>query len=85
MITNFLLSHHPNLLTNDDVVGSTPRTISLSYKTFQRAHVSDLPTMFRPPRRSVESSKAELPVPDDGLHLSRDLVLQVMQLLSNVS
>ncbi|KAA0047418.1 flocculation protein FLO11-like [Cucumis melo var. makuwa] len=72
----FLLSHHPNLLTNDDVVGSTPRTISLSYKTFQRAHVSDLPTMFRPPRRSVESSKAELPVPDDGLHLSRDLVLQ---------
>ncbi|TYK18909.1 flocculation protein FLO11-like [Cucumis melo var. makuwa] len=85
LITNFLLSHHLDLLADDDVAGPAPRTISLSYKTFQGAHVSDLPATFRPPYRGVGSSGAELPVLDDGLHLLRDLALRVMQLLSDES
>ncbi|TYJ98067.1 hypothetical protein E5676_scaffold369G00200 [Cucumis melo var. makuwa] len=68
-----------------DLAGPTPHTVSLNYKTFQGAHVSDLPTTFCPPRRSVGSSRDELSIPDDGLHLSWDLVLRIMQLLSNES
>ena len=34
LINDFLLSYHSDLLIDDDVTGSTPRNISLSYKTF---------------------------------------------------
>ncbi|KAA0041586.1 uncharacterized protein E5676_scaffold242G00630 [Cucumis melo var. makuwa] len=55
LITDFLLSYHLDLFTNDDVVGSAPRTISLSNKTFQGVHVSDLPAAFHPPYKSAGS------------------------------
>ncbi|KAA0043627.1 uncharacterized protein E5676_scaffold447G001600 [Cucumis melo var. makuwa] len=73
------------LATDNDIAGLASRTISISYKTFQGAHVSDLLVTFRPPRRGARSSGAELPIPDDGLHLFQDLALRVMQLLSDES
>ncbi|KAA0054445.1 uncharacterized protein E5676_scaffold552G00960 [Cucumis melo var. makuwa] len=83
LITGFLLSQHPDLLADDDVAEPPPRTISLSYKTFQGAYVLDLHATFCPPCKGVGSSRAELPISDDGLHLSRDLAICVMQLLSD--
>ncbi|KAA0065459.1 uncharacterized protein E6C27_scaffold17G001460 [Cucumis melo var. makuwa] len=81
----FLLSHHSDLLTDDDVARPALVLFSLVTGPFQGAHVLDLPATFCPPHRSVGSSGAKLLVLDDGLHPSRDLVLQIMQLLFDES
>lgn len=75
LITSFLLSHHSDLLTDDDVARPALVLFSLVTGPFQGAHVLDLPATFCPPHRSVGSSGAKLLVLDDGLHPSRDLVL----------
>lgn len=81
----FLLSKHPGLLADDDIVGPAPKTIFLSYKLFQGSHVSNLLATFRPPRWGSRSSRAELPILAAGLHLPWELAVRVMELLSNES
>uniref|UniRef100_A0A9I9DGG1 Flocculation protein FLO11-like n=1 Tax=Cucumis melo TaxID=3656 RepID=A0A9I9DGG1_CUCME len=85
LINGFLLSIHQEVLADGEVVGPAPQIISLSYKLFQGSHVSDLPATFHPPRRGFSSSGVDLQVPVVGLHLSHDLAIRVVQLLSDES
>lgn len=73
------------MLADGEVMGPAPQTISLNYKLFQGSHVSNLPTTFHLPHWGSSSSGVDLQVPITGLHLSHDLVVRVVHLLTDES
>ncbi|KAA0040415.1 uncharacterized protein E6C27_scaffold35G00350 [Cucumis melo var. makuwa] len=79
------VSQHPKVITNDKMMGPAPKSFTLSYIFFQGSHVPDLPATFQPPRWASSSSNADLSIPLAGLHLSKELAMRVVQLLSEES
>lgn len=60
LIIGFLLAQHPKVITDDEMMGPAPKSLTLNYKIFQGSHVSNLSATFQPPRRGSSSSGADL-------------------------
>ncbi|TYK27254.1 envelope-like [Cucumis melo var. makuwa] len=80
LITGLFLSHHPKVITDDEMAVPTPKMLTLNYKLFHRLHVSTVLATFQPPRRSLSSSGANLSILAAGLHFSQELAMRVAEL-----
>lgn len=82
LLCGFLLSQHPNVISESDDIGPTQKTLKLNYKLFQGSHVPNLPQYFRPSKPSSTFVVFVVNIPHSSLHLPKEEASHIIQLLT---